>query len=303
MSSDSALQHSFATCENITRTRARNFFYGLKLAPEPKRSALFALYAWMRTGDDLVDEDRHLSDDQLASRIAQFRQQTDAALSGQLRDADLDKVDHSWWIAFSHTAQHYQLEAEYFHDMLRGQLRDVEQQSYATFDDLKQYCYEVASTVGLLCVSIWGYADESALELAVDRGIAFQLTNILRDFAEDFDRGCVYLPHESFTSHELTPGSLRHWESPQRCNAFWKEQIALAQSYYDRSRALIDLINTDCRPVLWAMTTIYESLLKKLATNPQRTVIGKRMKLSPLRKSMIAIEARRMSKSNQGDST
>ncbi len=158
----------------------------------------------------------------------------------------------------------------------------------------QRLCERVASTVGLICISIWGYRNPAARDLAVDRGIAFQLTNILRDYRQDYDAGRVYLPREDFDRHRLTPTLLRKWDEPARCRGLVLEQAARAQSFYDRSAPLEGMITPSCRPTLWAMTAIYHGLLKKLERFPRRIVSDQRLRLSSMRKGMIALRARRL---------
>ena len=276
-------------CRALTRRRARNFYYGLKLAPEPKRSALFAVYAWMRRADDMVDDCQGDPAVQ-KQRIESFRTATDAALGGH--PAGDDPV----WIALADVARRFDLRAEHFHDLLDGQLEDVTRVRYETFEQLRRYCYRVASAVGLICIEVWGYTDESARELAVERGIAFQLTNILRDYRQDFDEGRVYLPQQAFDRYELEPAAVRRWSPAGRCRQLILEQVVIAQSYYTRSAPLDGLITPSCRPVLWAMTSIYRGLLEKIKHRPARIVSARRLRLSSWHKTAIAVRARRLAR-------
>lgn len=272
-------------CRRITRRRARNFYYGLKLAPEPQRSALFSIYAWMRRADDLVDGADDDTNGPLRN-IEAFRCATDAALAGQIVDGD------PLWVALADTATGFNVDREALYAMLDGQIDDLIGRRYQTFDQVREYCYRVASAVGLICIEIWGYRDPVARKLAVDRGIAFQLTNILRDYKEDYDSGRVYLPAEDFARHDLTPSQVRQWSDPSRCRQFILEQVERTKSFYVRSASLEGLITPSCRPALWAMTSIYRSLLRKIQRAPQRIIIGRRLRLSPLRKGAIALRAR-----------
>ncbi len=272
-------------CRAVTRRRARNFYYGLKLTPEPQRSALYAIYAWMRRADDLVDS---LPGESEAGRgeIAAFGAATDSALSGRIAQ------DGHLWVALADTARRFDLPSESFHLVLEGQLKDLTGSQYETFSDVRDYCYHVASTVGLICISVWGYSDPAARELAVDRGIAFQLTNILRDYKEDYDAGRVYLPAEDFARHGLTPQQLRQWADPAACRAMIRELAARTRSFYEQSAPLDQMVGRCGRPTLWAMTTIYEALLSKIERSPRRIVARRRLRLSSLRKGSIALRAR-----------
>lgn len=286
MSTDQAtLDRAFSVCRDITRRRARNFYYGLKLTPEPQRSALYSVYAWMRRADDLVDNAPEMTE-HLGREIAAFRAATDAALSGR------NTSDEPIWVALADTASRYDLPREAFHLTLEGQLEDLSGAHYATFADVREYCYRVASTVGLICIGIWGYSDPTARDLAVDRGIAFQMTNILRDYKEDFDAGRVYLPAEDFQRHRLTPEALRRWSDPAACRAMIAHQVERAKSFYERSAPLDGMIGRSGRPTLWAMTSIYRALLAKIERSPRRIVGDRRLRLSSLRKGSIAFRAR-----------
>jgi phytoene synthase len=276
-----ALEH----CRAVARRRARNFYYGLRLLPEPERSGMFAVYAWMRCADDIVDA-AGAADDERWRRLDAFRRDTDATIAGEPPD------DDPMWAAMAFTARRFGLAVRPFHELLAGQRDDLRRTRYETFDDLRAYCYRVASTVGLICIEIWGCRDPAAPALAIDRGIAFQLTNIIRDFAEDFDEGRVYLPRADFDRHGLQPGAVRAWSPPMECRAFMLEQIDRAETYYRRSADLDEMIDARCRPTLRAMTGIYHELLRKAAGDPARVVQGRRLRLNALAKAAIAVRAK-----------
>ena len=284
-----AMQAVLAACERVTRQQARNFYYGLKLTPEPQRSAMYVVYAWMRAADDLADA-AGFAPEERVRRIAQFRAATEQALQGHAPDAD------PVWRGLAWVAGRHQLSAQDFHDMLDGQLADVSTPSYETWDELRGFCYRVASTVGLVCIRIWGYSGDEAPALAIDRGIAFQLTNILRDYREDFDLGRVYLPADEFRRMELTPLDLRHWRKPDLCSEFIRAQCERAEQFYRRSAPLDALITPGCLPTLWAMTEIYHGLLQKIHRRPVSISGDRRVRLSGVRKAWIAYRAQRMAR-------
>jgi len=284
------LEESLEHCRRITRDCARNFYYGLKLAPEPKRSALYTLYAWMRAADDLVDEANPGDPAAARDALARFLAGTNSAMAAIPPD---DDSREPLWVAVHALGERYHVDRDLFAEMIEGQLLDLERSTYQTFAELRDYCYRVASTVGLLCISIWGYEGQRAPDMAIDRGIAFQLTNILRDYAEDFDRGRVYLPIEDFDRAGLTPDELRHWSKPATCRAFVSEQVKRARTYYHQSRDLDVLVSPECRPVLWAMTAIYQSILDRIGELPDRLIHGAPVRIGALRKGMIALEAKR----------
>lgn len=272
-------------CQEITRRRARNFYYGLKLSPEPQRSALFAIYAWMRAADDIVDGMIGNRTESAMRELDDFRNQTDAALAG-------DPAGDPLWIALATVARDFRISPEHFHGMLDGQLDDLHRGEHETFEQLRNYCYRVASTVGLICIEIWGYSDDAARDLAIDRGIAFQLTNIIRDYKQDFDSGRVYLPREDFERHGIDPQTLREWKKPIACHTMMMQQVQRASQFYERSIGLEGFINPCCRPTLWAMTRIYRGLLDKISRNPSKVVLTKRLRLSAWKKGAIALQAR-----------
>lgn len=288
---------AFARCRAITRSRARNFYYGIRLSPEPQRSAIYAVYAWMRLADDLVDSCDASDLAMLERRIADFRAHTDSALTGH------PAADDPLWLAMAQTAQQFQINPAHFHDMLDGQLEDARRTSYDTFEQLVAYCRRVASTVGLICIDIWGYTDPRACELAAERGIAFQLTNILRDVAQDHDIGRVYLPTEDFERLGISSFDLRAWRKPEACRRLIDINAQRAEESYARSAPLDGMVRACGRPTLWAMTAIYHGLLEKIRRDPERLVGGRRVRLSALHKGTIALRAKWLGRFLDDDST
>lgn len=285
---------AIAACERVTRVQARNFYYGLKLTPEPQRSAMFVVYAWMRAADDLADADGFAPEERIR-RIAAFRACTVQALAGD-GSVEGSPVSDALWCGLAWVARRHALQVQDFHDMLDGQLADVGTVRHEDWESLRAFCYRVASTVGLVCIRIWGYEHPDAPALAIDRGIAFQLTNILRDFREDFDMGRVYLPADELARMELTPRDLRDWAKPDLCTEFVLAQCTRAETYYKRSQALESMITPGCAPTLWAMTKIYHGLLTRIATRPRQIATEQRVRLSGFRKGWIAFRAQRMAR-------
>jgi 15-cis-phytoene synthase len=279
------LQRSRAFCENLTRSHARNFYYGLKLLPEPKRSAMFALYAYMRLVDDIADDEDGRSAEQRVADLDAWRQQTHAVLTGDSTVIG----SHPLWPAISDMVRRYSVPTDVFDDAIAGQQQDLCFTRFQSFDELREYCIRVAGVVGLASIYIWGFeGGEEARQLATDRGIAFQLTNILRDLREDAARGRIYLPAAELEEAGITDEDLQ--SGGEKFHAMMKRQIARAQSYYDKSEALDRLIARDSRPTLQAMTDIYRRLLQKIAADPQR-VLSERVSLSVFRKLWIGWRA------------
>jgi phytoene synthase len=291
--SEARLAAAFADCARTVQARARNFFYGLRLTPEPRRGAIYSIYAWMRAADDLADAQAPINTRRLA--LAEFRERTRRALDGL--PAPEGHPEPAWWPAFAATATSYPIDPSIFTDMLDGLEQDLGCPGYDDDAALHEYCYRVAGTAGLACLWIWGLRDGAdpaeARELALRRGQAFQRTNILRDFAQDFDEtpSRVYIPRDAFARHGLTPEDLRRWEDWRRCAALVAEQAALAREHYDASARLETLIDPACAPTLWAMTRIYAGLLEVIEQDPARVVGGRRIRLASHRKASIALTA------------
>lgn len=281
-----SLAASLTLCERITSYRARNFHYGMRLVPEPKRSAMYAIYAWMREADDLADE----AGDEASKRAAldQFRADTMSMVSPDNEAAD---QAYGIWPAVRWAVIGYSIPTDYLHTMIDGQALDLQVARYRTFDALYEYCYKVASVVGMCCLEIWEYrGDEETRQLAEWRGIAFQLTNILRDVMEDAQRNRVYLPAEDFDLYELNPSHFTLGKPEESIDGLLRV-AQRAEEHYEKSAALDSHVHPDGRACLWAMTRIYRGLLDKIQRDPARVLSGERVRLHGLRKAMIALGA------------
>jgi phytoene synthase len=305
-------------CEQVTRAQAKNFYYGLKLLPEPRRSAMFTLYAWMRLVDDIADEDDGRSIEQRLDDLESWRKQTHTVLNGALASRGAghaaqagrlngskpyDRGDYYFnaakrpgdlWPAFADMVSRYRLPAKIFDEVIAGQRQDLEPSPFETFDALYDYCYRVAGVVGLASIYIWGFEGGEAVEqLAVERGVAFQLTNILRDLKEDAARGRVYLPQDELRVSAIEESDIRQERGGPRFLDMMDFQIRRAQHYYDKSSALEKHISAECRPTLIAMTEIYHGLLEKIVLEPER-VLHERVSLSIFSKLRIGWRATRV---------
>ena len=284
----SVLARSRAYCEQLTRSKAKNFYYGLKLLPEPKRSAMFALYAYMRLVDDIADEE----DGRLVARRLQdledWRRQTHAVLAGE------GVEEHAVWPAFADLVLRHRLPAKVFDDVIAGQRQDLEPAPFENFEQLHEYCYRVAGVVGLASIYVWGFEGGEATEqLAIERGVAFQLTNILRDLREDAARGRTYLPQEELRAKHVTVADLQAARGGRPFRDMMRFQIERAEHYYKKSAPLEQFIARDSRPTLIAMTDIYRGLLRKVACKPER-VLRERVSLSLFSKLRIGWRATRV---------
>jgi phytoene synthase len=267
------LEASYAFCQRIARTRARNFYYSFLLLSREQREAMCAIYAFMRYCDDI-------SEGEGASRegIERWRQDLDCALEGRFGSNLL-------WPAFHDTVQRYNIPHEYFYEMIDGVSSDLQPKQLQTFDELYRYCYQVASVVGLTIIHIFGFESPEALQLAEKCGIAFQLTNILRDVREDRENGRIYLPEEDIRKFGADLGV--HDERFVKLMSF---EAARARAYYDESRPLIALVHKRSRPSLWALIEIYRRLLTRIEGS-NFNVLKKRIRVPTWEKLSILASA------------
>lgn len=275
------LTQSYRYCRKVARERARNFSYSFLLLPKPQRDALCAVYAFMRHCDDLSDEP---SSREAAFRaLAQWRHELQAALAGRYGQCPL-------WPAFHDTVQRYRIPPEYFFELLEGVSSDLEPRRFHTFEELYRYCYQVASVVGLTIVHIFGFRKPEALAMAEKCGVAFQLTNILRDIREDLNRGRVYLPQEDLERFGVHEESLRNQTPPAGFVELLRFEAARARALYAEGRPVLDLIEPQSRPSLWALIEIYSRLLDRIE-RAGAAVLRHRIELPFLEKVRIVARA------------
>ena len=283
------LEVSLAHCRQITRERARNFYYGMKLTPEPKRSVMYAVYAWMRQADDLADDNSHEA--QRQRRLAQFRHDTHRVFDHP--DASLEELPSGVMWPAVHLAVHaFGIPRAYFDAMLDGQEMDQHVTRYRALPQLEDYCYKVASVVGLTCLCVWGHdGSEAARVKAIQRGKAFQITNILRDIREDARRDRVYLPSELMGFTELSPRVILS-DSPPLPLVRGVRRLALrAEVLYRRSDDLESHLHRDGVACSAAMRDIYRALLRQMLRDPMRVFQQRRVTVGPMSKAIIAQRA------------
>jgi phytoene synthase len=285
------LEASYEHCRAVAKARARNFYYSFVLLDPDRKNAMCAVYAFMRYCDDLSDEPG-------ATRSAMNRWR-DA-----LAEAFAGRPDSSpVWPAFLDAVARYQIPHEYFHDMIEGVASDVEADTegvvrsprvFATFEELYRYCYRVASVVGLTTIHIFGFTSEAvkaeALPLAEKCGIAFQLTNILRDVKEDAELGRIYLPGEDLERFGVSADDLAEGRRTEKFGALMEFEIARARQYYRESRPLLGLVRPQARASLWALIAIYSTLLDRIA-EAHYDVLRRRISLGVSEKVWIVARA------------
>jgi phytoene synthase len=307
------LTTAYAVCRSISRNSARNFYYAFLALPQEKRNAICAVYAFMRHADDISDRPG-VSLPERRRLLADWLDRLHAVLGGQPTD---DPV----LLALGDAQRRYGISVRLLEDLVAGTAMDLDIEplpgaphanrtpelqacaagadgipaaaavpapeaplrQYQTFTELYDYCYHVASVVGLVCIRIFGYRDPAAEPLAEHCGIAFQLTNILRDVQEDAAMGRVYLPQEDFQRFGLSPAELSAGHAPadlaNRLRPLLEFEGKRAEDFYRSATELLPLIDEDSRPALWALVTIYRRLLEKIAAR-HYDVFSERVRLT-----------------------
>ena len=262
---------AYSVCRGITRSSAKNFYYAFLVLPRRKREALCAVYAFMRKCDDIADDP--------ALPLAERRQKLDTWLDALHRAQQGQPTDDAILLALTDAQRRYSIPAGLLDELALGTAMDVEDAEasaqtssapgltiqYKTFEDLRLYCYRVASVVGLVCIHVFGYKDPAAEPLADKCGLAFQLTNIIRDVKEDASMGRIYLPEEDLARFDLTASELLATPDPARFKPLLALEADRAREFYAAGEELIPYISEDSQPALWVLVTIYRKLLEKIA--------------------------------------
>lgn len=275
-----SLARSYAYCDQLARREAGNFYHGFRLLPRGQRLAMSALYAFLRIADDRSDEAGSVQHKRRL--LADWRSGLDDALAG--------KYSHRLHEALHHAVKTFHIPRRYLEDVLDGVEMDLEPVAYATFADLRVYCYRVASAVGLACIHIWGFADERAKIHAEEAGIAFQLTNILRDLGEDAARGRVYLPREDLDRFGYGVADLGNGVRDERFRALMRFEAERAKHFYDAAQPLVPLLEPPGRAVFLVMSRTYHGLLDAIEKRDY-DVFSRRVSVSSWRKMFFALRA------------
>lgn len=278
------LTMAYSVCRGITRTNAKNFYYAFLVLPKHKRQALCAVYAFMRRCDDIAD------DPTLSLEERRFKLSTWLAALHRVQQGE--PSDDPILLALTDAQRRYTIPAGLLDELATGTAMDVEEEGsqteaaassaassltvqYKTFDDLKVYCHRVASVVGLVCIHIFGYRDPAAEPLAEQCGLAFQLTNIIRDVKEDAAMGRVYLPEEDLAKFGLSAADLLSAPDAARLRPLLALEADRAREFYQAGEQLIPYISEDSQPALWVLVNIYRKLLEKIAARQYDVFSGK----------------------------
>lgn len=292
---------AYAVCRMIARREAKNFYYAFRVLPQHKSDAMCAVYAFMRKADDIADDESVSIPERREAMLAWVEAWRAARSSGESGDPV--------FLALNDTQKQFGISDALLEELVQGTTMDLDPQpvddqiqTFATFDDLYRYCYLVASVVGLVCIRIFGYSDARAEKLAEETGIAFQLTNILRDVKEDAERGRIYLPvdllNEFGVSIERVVALSKGARIQSAERAMLRQIAARAQGYYASADKLLPLIDKDSRAALWVLVTIYRGLLTRIE-EADNDVFSHRVTVPTTSKLMILAQGMAMSFRNR----
>jgi 15-cis-phytoene synthase len=263
------IAEAYAVCRSIAQREAKNFYYAFRVLPEHKRNAMCAVYAFMRRADDISDDESQPIPERRLTMQTWLESWRTARASGVTEDPI--------FLALNDTQRRFNIPDSLLEELVQGTSMDLELQpitasglqTYATFDELYRYCYLVASVVGLVCIRIFGYTDPQAEKLAEETGVAFQLTNILRDVKEDIERDRVYLPLDLLNEFGVTLDRLQAISAGAQITTQERRMLAIlagkAEHYYASAQKLLPLIDRDSRAALWVLVRIYHELLHKIS--------------------------------------
>jgi phytoene synthase len=283
---------AYAVCRTIAQREAKNFYYSFRVLPQHKRNAMCAVYAFMRRADDISDDE--------TQPVAERREVMARWLEAWQEARRSGLSDDPVFLALNDTQKMFAIPDALLEDLVRGTTMDLdpcthaedELQTFATFDELYRYCYLVASVVGLVCIKIFGYSDSRAEKFAEETGVAFQLTNILRDVKEDAERGRIYLPLDLLQEFGVSLDRVQALSagSPMQTNerAMLYVVGSKAEQYYASADRLLPLIDADSRAALWVLVTIYHRLLYKIS-KADSDVFTRRISVStPVKLTILA---------------
>jgi phytoene synthase len=276
----SELSQSYTYCERLARRQAGNFFHAFRILPGGKRRAMCALYAFFRVTDDIADGPIEV--DVKRTLLADWRQQLDKALTAHYQ--------HPLHAALHDTVDQFRIPRRHLDEVLDGVGMDLEQSRYANFEQLYRYCYRVASAVGLSCIHIWGFEGDEARKFAESAGIAFQLTNILRDLGEDASRGRVYLPADELQRFGYSEADLKGSVRNDAFRQLMRFQVDRARQYYIASEPLTRHLDSTGRAIFLVMSRTYRGLLDEIERRDY-DVFTSRVRLSRWHKFSLALKA------------
>lgn len=280
---ETRIADAYRICREIARREAKNFYWAFRVLPRHKSDAMCAVYAFMRRADDISDDE--------SKPIAARRSEMSTWLA-DWRASRISPSQDPIFLALKDTQRRFNIPDSLLEELVAGTTMDLEPrdsaedrntneavQIYETFEDLYRYCYLVASVVGLVCIRIFGYSDQRAENLAEETGVAFQLTNILRDVKEDVERNRVYIPRDLMEEFGESIGELQQLATGRTMTERERGMLATlairAEKYYIAGRKLIPLLDRDSRAAMWVLVTIYHRLLGRIAERRMEVFNGR----------------------------
>ena len=288
------LRAAYGVCRHIARSAARNFYYGFLALPARKRNSLSAVYAFMRHADDISDDP--------SIPVEQRREKLTEWMNALRRVVEGERTDDPVLMALADTQKTFDIPLDLLEKLVQGTAMDLPEAEgssdagpavhYETFEQLYDYCYHVASVVGLVCIRIFGYRDLRAEKLAEETGVAFQLTNIIRDVKEDSQLGRVYLPSEDLHRFGVEASALTNGNAAKSLRPVLEFEAQRAREYYRSADELLPLIDDDSQPALWTLVEIYRRLLERIAARnydvfTERVRLGTAEKVGLLAKGFV----------------
>ena len=265
--------------KQISKGSNSSFYYAFNLLPAEKRNAMNTVYAFCRKTDDIVDEGLD-SEDIKYEKLRKWRIELEKAIYGTSGYPLLNKL--------ASTISNFNIPLEPFFELVKGMEMDLQKNRYLTFDDLQLYCYRVASTVGLMCIEIFGYKHASTKDFAINLGIALQLTNILRDLKKDADKGRIYLPKEDMKKFNYSEDDILSLKYDENFTQMMRYEVNRAKMYFDRATESLNLDDKGKMFAARAMQHIYYKVLEKII-DADYDVYNNEIKASTLEKVGISL--------------
>lgn len=267
------------SAKQISRESKSSFYYAFNLLPEKQRDAMNTVYAFCRKTDDIVD-DLSVPDDIKYEKLRKWRLEFEKAFAGRSEYPLLNKLGR--------TISNFNIPLDPFFELIKGMEMDLQKNRYKSFDDLLVYCYRVASTVGLMCIEIFGYKNPSTKDFAVNLGIALQLTNILRDLGKDAEQGRIYLPQEDLLRFNYSETKLYNKISDENFKQLMKYEVERAKNYFDKATQSLDLDDKKTMFAARAMQHIYYRMLERIVRSDY-DVLNNEIKVKKIEKVGIAL--------------
>jgi phytoene synthase len=274
------LEQAYEECRLITRREAKNIYYAFITLPEVQRRAIYVAYTFCRYCDDSVDAEHSL--DEKLRLLSELRRKLSACYQGY--------TEESVFLGLADVAEKYQVPEEYFQEVLSGVESDLVKTRYHDFDELRQYCYQVASAVGLICIHIFGFTHARAKDHAVDLGLAMQLTNIARDVKEDLGLGRIYLPQDEMSRFGYSEEELQSGNVNQAFVDLMRFQTQRARDYFDSGFQLLPYLSPRSRACPAVLGRLYSKLLDRIES-VNYDVLNHRVSLSTTEKLRVTAQA------------